>query len=66
MMQDPVTVRVIGEVEPFTQQDRFSYLVSLLSSTGAKVTSRGTSLPGQIYPSDGTIDNSAGKLSVLH
>lgn len=48
MMQEPVTVRVTGEEEPSTQHDRFSYLVSLISSLGAKVTSKGTSMPGQI------------------
>lgn len=37
-MQEPVTVKVMGEEEPSTKQDRFSYLVSLRSSTGANVT----------------------------
>jgi len=49
-MQEPVTVRVTAEEEPSTQQHRFSYLVSFIRSTGAKVTWRGTSMPGQMKP----------------
>lgn len=47
-MQEPVTVRVTGEGELSTKQDRFPYLVSSLSFLGAKVTSKGTSSPGQM------------------
>lgn len=47
-IQEPVTVRVTGEEESFTQQDKFSNLASLLSSTGAKVSSKGTCMPGPI------------------
>lgn len=65
-MQEPVTVRVMGDEEPSTLQDRFSYRVSLLSSTGAKVTSKGTSMPGQIRPLAGAMDSSGGNFSVSH
>lgn len=65
-MQEPVTVRVTAEEEPSTQQHRFSYLVSFIRSTGAKVTWRGTSMPGQMKPSAGVMDNSGGKSSVFH
>lgn len=47
-MQEPVTVSVTIEEEPSTEQDRFSYLMSLFSSSGEKVTSNGTSMPGQM------------------
>lgn len=58
--QEPVTVNLING-EPLMKQDRFSYLMSSLSFTGVKVTSKGKSLLGQIYPFTGLIDNSAGK-----
>lgn len=58
-------MRVSGAEEPSTEQHRSSYLLSPLSSTGAKVTSRGTSIPGQIYPFAGVMESSAGKFSVF-
>lgn len=64
MIQDPVTVRLRGEEEPSTLQSSFSYLMSSFGSTGAKVTSKGTFLPGRIQPAAGVMDTSGGKLAV--
>ena len=46
MIQEPVTVRVTGAVEPSTEHDSRAYVLGLLSSTGAKVRSKGNSEPG--------------------
>lgn len=59
-------MKVTGEGEPSTMQDRFSYLVLSINSIGAKVTSKGTSMPGQMYPLAGVMDNSGGKVFVFH
>jgi len=46
-MQEPVTLRLSGAEEPSTTHDRLPpYALSLLSSAGAKVTSKESSEPG--------------------
>lgn len=62
-MQEPVTVSPSTEDEP-TIQDT-SYLMSSLSVTGAKVTSRGISMPGRIKPLAGVMVKPRPDLSVF-
>ena len=45
-IQAPATVRVTGAGEPSTEHVRCAYVLGLLSSTGAKVRSKGSSEPG--------------------
>lgn len=62
-MQEPVTVSPTTEDEPIAQDTL--YLMSSLRVTGAKVTSRGISMPGRIKPLAGVMVKPRGNLSVF-